>query len=294
MSAPLGARGAGAGPAGARIRTLLRSLTPREAAAVTHILAMREFGPATPLKAVAEGAGVSQALIVKIAKKLGYAGFRDLRLGLAAYRASGTAGLHAEIAPEDGPPEILAKVFRTSVQAIEETLAILDVEAVGRAAAALASARRMDLYGIGGSAQIARDAAHKFLRIGRRAMVHDDAHMMLMSAASLGPGDAVVAISHSGATTAVLEPAELARERGATVIAIANFAGAPLARVAHVSLCSTAQGSALLGENAAARIAQLNILDALFVMVAQSDRAASIEALERTGAAVRGKRRGDG
>ena len=280
--------------AGGRIRTRLPALTPLERAAVAHILAMPGFGEATPLEAVAEGAGVSQALIVKIAKKLGFAGFRDLRRGLAAYLRSDTAALHADIEPTDAPPEIVAKVFRTSVQAIEETLAILDMDAFARAAEILRRAERLDLYGLGGSAQIARDAAHKFLRIGRRAAVHDDAHMMLMSAAALEPGDAVLAISHSGATSAVLEPVELARARGASVVAITNFATAPLVRVADVTLCSTAQGSALLGENAAARIAQLLILDALFAAVAQGDGEAALDALARTAAAVRGKRRGEG
>jgi DNA-binding MurR/RpiR family transcriptional regulator len=38
-----------------------------------------------------------------------------------------------------------------------------------------------------------------------------------------------------------------------------------------VVLNSTSQGSHLLGENAASRIAQLNILDALFVAIAKKD-----------------------
>ena len=53
-------------------------------------------------------------------------------------------------------------------------------------------------------------------------------------------------------------------------------------RIADVVLCSTAQGSPLLGENAAARIVQLNILDAVFAAVAQRD----LEAAERNLAAT--------
>ncbi len=75
---------------------------------------------------------------------------------------------------------------------------ILDVQAFERAADILYRARHRDFYGFGGSAQIARDVAHKFLRIGLRVAVHDDAHMMLMSAAMLGPDDAVMVFSHSG------------------------------------------------------------------------------------------------
>ncbi|VDZ63271.1 Als operon repressor [Serratia odorifera] len=55
------------------------------------------------------------------------------------------------------------------------------------------------------------------------------------------------------------------------MIAITNYAESPVALDAHVVLNSTSQGSHLLGENAASRIAQLNILDALFVAIAKKD-----------------------
>ena len=56
-------------------------------------------------------------------------------------------------------------------------------------------------------------------------------------------------------------------------------------------LCSTARGSPLLGENAAARVAQLTMLDAIFVLVAQRDYATAERNLTRTQDAVRGKRK---
>ena len=170
-------------------------------------------------------------------------------------------------------------------------MSILDVQAFERAAGILHSARNRDFYGLGGSAQIARDVAHKFLRIGLRATVHDDAHMMLMSAAMLGPDDAVMVFSHSGTTSAVLDALELARRNGARCIAVTNYSTAPIAEIADVVLCSTAQGSPLLGENAAARIAQLSIMDALFVAVAQRDLDSAETNLARTRRAVETKHR---
>ncbi|RUU47795.1 RpiR family transcriptional regulator, partial [Mesorhizobium sp. M7A.T.Ca.TU.009.01.1.1] len=50
----------------------------------------------------------------------------------------------------------------------------------------------------------------------------------------------------------------------------------------------------LMGENAAARIAQLNILDALFVAVAQRDYQAAERNLGRTMSAVTSKRKDRG
>ena len=275
----------------AQIRMKLPSLTPLEAKVASDILARKDIDAATPLREVAEKSAVSDAMVVKVAKKLGFAGFREFRQGLVDYYKSDTAALHSEISAEDSASEIVQKVFRTAIQALEETFAILDLTAFERAVDYLHNARQRDFYGLGGSAQIARDVAHKFLRIGIRAQVFDDAHMMMMSAALLGPGDVVVAFSHSGTTVSVLDAVELARSNGARVIAVTNYAESPLAGLVDVVLCSTAQNSPLLGENATARIAQLNLLDALFVATAQADRARADANLRRTMQAVHAKRR---
>lgn len=276
---------------GAQIRMQMPFLTPLEARVVDTITGRAGLSEATALRQVAQDAGVSDAMVVKIAKKLGFNGFRDFRAALVAYNGSEVASLHSEISPDDSSADIIQKVFRTAVQALEETMTILDVGAFERAADILYRARHRDFYGLGGSAQIARDVAHKFLRIGLRATVHDDAHMMLMSAAMLGPEDGVMVFSHSGTTSAVLDALELARRNGARCIAVTNYATAPVAGIADVVLCSTAQGSPLLGENAAARIAQLNIMDALFVAVAQRDLDTAEANLARTRRAVEAKHR---
>jgi DNA-binding MurR/RpiR family transcriptional regulator len=275
---------------GAQIRMRLPQLTPLELRVVDALTSRRDLNDDTSLKDVATQSAVSEAMIVKIAKKLGFSGFRALRGGLVEYRQSDAANLYREISPDDSSATIIQKVFRTSMQALEETIAILDIAAFDRAADIMFRAQHRDFYGIGGSAQIARDVAHKFLRIGMRASVYDDAHMMMMSAAVLRPDDAVLAFSHSGTTTAVLEPLKLARRLGARTIAVTNYAQSPIAQAADVVLCSTAQGSPLLGENAAARIAQLNILDALFVAIAQRDFATAERNLTKTMGAVAAKR----
>ena len=275
----------------AQIRMKLPNLTPLEAKVAGDILARKDIDAATSLREVADKSAVSDAMVVKVAKKLGFAGFREFRQGLVDYYKSDTAALHSEISAEDSAAEIVQKVFRTAMQALEETYAILDLAAFERAVDYLHNARQRDFYGLGGSAQIARDVAHKFLRIGIRAQVFDDAHMMMMSAALLGPQDVVVAFSHSGTTASVLDAVELARHNGARVIAVTNYAESPLAGMADVVLCSTAQNSPLLGENATARIAQLNLLDALFVATAQADRPRADANLRRTMHAVHAKRR---
>ncbi len=276
---------------GPRIRMMMPDLTDLESRLVEMVLARRDLDEATPLKEVAEAAGVSEAMVVKLSKKLGFSGYREFRAGLVEYNRLPTADLHRELSPGDSSAETIAKVFRTAVQALEETQAVLDLPAFERAAEIMHGARQRDFHGVGGSAQIARDMAHKFLRIGLRATVFDDAHMMMMSAALLGPEDAVVAFSHSGRTTAVLEAATLARGNGARIVAVTAYPQSPLADLADATLIATARGSTLTGESAAARVAKLTLLDAIFVAVAQRDYAAAESNLDKTMRAVRAKRR---
>jgi len=275
---------------GAHIRMRLPQLTPLERKVVDSMTSKNDLSEQTSLKEVALENAVSEAMIVKLAKKLDFSGFREFRTSLIYYNNSDVASLHSEIGPNDSSEELLEKVFRTSIQAIEETKTILDISEFNRAADILFKARHIDLYGVGGSSSVARDLSHKLLKIGIKAMVHDDAHMMMMSAAILSDDDVVIAISHSGMTRTVIDPIRLAAKNGAKVIAITNYAGSSLAKDAHIVLNSTSQGSHLLGENAAARIAQLNILDALFVAIAKKDLKKAALNLNKTQQAVKNLR----
>lgn len=285
MSAPIDPRAVGP-----RIRMMLPDMSPLEGR-IAEFLLRAELNETFPLKRVADDSGVSEAMVVKTAKKLGFAGFRELRAALIGYKRLPAVDLHQEVTPEDTLEAILQKVFRTSIQALEETLAIIDIAAFERAADLIHTSRQRDFYGLGGSAQIARDVAHKFLRIGIRTSVWDDTHTMAMSANLLGPGDLAIAFSHSGRSSGLVEAVQFAKTNGASVIAVSNYDTGPIADLADVVLCSTAQGSPLTGENAAARIAQLNIMDAVFVAVAQKSYGQAEKNLASTMAAVQAKRR---
>lgn len=276
---------------GPQIRMMLPQMTTLEVRVVELALGRRDFTETTSLQSVAKAADVSEAMVVKVAKKLGYDGYRDFRASLSAYNRLPIVELHKELSLKDSTATITQKVFRTAIQALEETLAILNTADIEQAADLLHGARTRDFYGLGGSAQIARDAAHKFLRIGIRADVQDDAHMMAMSASLLGPDDVVVAFSHSGETDTVIEAVAIAKSAGASVVVVTNHGQSSLAGMADVTLCSTAQGSPLTGENAAARVAQLNIIDVVFVAVAQRGGATVERDLEKTMQSVRSKRR---
>lgn len=269
---------------------MLPELTEKERSIVEYLLERGASILNVPIIEVATETEVSEAMIVKLAKKLGYNGYRELREKIHRYSQLPVTDMFEEIDPDDSAEVILRKLFRTSIQALEETLTILNLEHFQQAVDALLHAHTRDFYGLGGSAAIVKDAAHKFLRIGLRCTAYDDAHLMMMSAALLSERDTVLAVSHSGQTTAVLDAVRLARSNQARVIALTNYGNSALANESDIVLCSTARGSPLMGENAAARIAQLNIIDGLFVCVAQRNYQHAMDNLSRTMSSVTQKR----
>jgi len=268
-----------------RLRARLSSLTPLEACALFTLVHRRATGEDTLLKCVAGETGVSEGLIVKIAKKLGFEGFRQLREALVEHNRLAQADLQEELRVAEGACERLQMVLCASVRALEQGLAHVSPAALERAADCLHTARHRDFYGEGDSGQVALDASYQFLRIGVRASAFDDGQLMLMSAALLRRGDVVMAFSHSGQTAAVVEAARLARQNGAHLIALTNRSDSPLGRESDVALCANLDSLPWAGENAAARLVQLSVLQALLSAVAQKDYPTAQANLGRTTAA---------
>src|ERR671914_1150168 len=154
----------------------------------------------------------------------------------------------------------------------------------------IAPPRRVDIYGVGASAFVAMDFQQKLHRIGRASYAWADAHIMLTSAAVLEKNDVAIGISHTGATVDTIDALEVARARGATTVALTNFPRSPITDVADLVLTTAARETTFRSGATASRLAQLTVVDCLFVGVAQRHYGETVDALERTYEAIASRR----
>ena len=263
-----------AGALAAKVRTLAPSMT-RSMQRVAETVAGDPAGCARlTVTALAQRTGTSEATVVRTARLLGFPGYRDLRLALAALaahqEAGGPASVTADIAVDDPLAEVVAKLAHDEQQTLADTAAGLDIAQLESAVAALAAARRIDVYGIGASSLVAQDLVQKLLRIGLIAHAHADPHLAVTNAVQLRSGDVALAITHSGNTVDVIEPLRVAFDRGATTIAITGRPEATVAQYAdHVLTTATSRESELRPAAMSSRTSQLLVVDCLFVGVAQ-------------------------
>lgn len=238
----------------------------------------------------------SETTLVRFARTLGFPGYAALKLQMAAELAAETAQLGTEssygsdIAPTDTLAETVAKISGSELFGIRETAASLDLDTLQQVIDAVATAERTVAFGVAASNMGARDLREKLLRIGRIALGFTDAHDAVSSASLLGADDVVIGFSHSGQTREVCELLRVAHAGGATTVAITNVRESPVTRDADLTLLTSVRETTFRSGAMASRIAQLTIVDYIFVGVARTTYEASVQALRTSRESLAGLR----
>ncbi|GAA4937823.1 MurR/RpiR family transcriptional regulator [Streptomonospora halophila] len=299
---PAGAAARGDSPAPTtvlHIRSLLPSLAPAEQRVAQRIVDDPERVAASSITQLAKDCDTSEATVIRFCRTIDFTGYRELRLALAteAGQARG-AGISArevagDINPDDTLVTVVEKIAYTDARAVEDTAAQLDTEVLQAVVDRMAAARRIDIYGVGASAFVAADLQQKLHRIGVTSFAWSDNHVMLTSAALLNEHDVALAVSHTGTTIDTINALAEARRRGAATVAVTNFPRSPISEAADYILTTAARETTFRSGATASRLAQLTVIDCLFVGLAQSRYTDSRSALATTYDAVRGLRVGE-
>jgi glucokinase len=218
-----------------RIRQMRDALTPAERRVADLALNHPRSIINDPIIDIARKADVSQPTVIRFCRSLGCQGLSDFKLKLATGLTGTIPVSHSQVHLGDTATDFGAKVLDNTVSAILQLREHLNFDNVERAIDILNGARRIEFYGLGNSNIVAQDAHYKFFRFGIPTIAYGDLYMQAASAALLGKGDVIVAVSKSGRAPELLRVLEVAMQQGATVIAITS-SNTPLAKRATVAL----------------------------------------------------------
>ncbi len=254
---------------------------PEMSATMDKIAAVLLENPAAPLDLpiteLAERAGTSPATVTRFCRVLGYSGYASLRVGVASDIGRGdvNASWHTDIGrafdPDDSPREVLQALLRAHARSLQATADSVDLDQCAQVARRIARCRRLDIYGVGGSAMMAMEMEMRLYRIGISVHSWSEVHLGLTSAAILDQDSMAIGISNTGRTQETLEMLRQAKSSGAYTVALTNSADSPLAKVADAKLLTAALEAYLQPDDLSAKHSQLFVLDVLYVLVAQQD-----------------------
>ena len=275
-----------------QVRGAIPNLRPAERRVADAVLADPAAISESSITTVARRCRTSETTVLRFCRAIGLAGYPELRIALARAAQgeedghAGSGPLSGTIDKTDSLADVIAKITYADARALEETGASLSVPTLELAISAVASARRVDIYGTGASALVGQDLQLKLHRIGLVSFAWREAHQAITSATLLTAADAAIGISHTGSTTETVAALRQAREQGATTIAVTNHARSPIAEQADLVLTTAARETTFRSGAMSSRIAQLAVVDCLFTGVAQRSYDQAIEALSNTYAAV--------
>lgn len=233
------------------------------------------------IEEIARLAEVSAPTVIRFCRALGFDGFSDFKLGLAQSLAVGTPFLHRAISPSDGVASILHKIIYGAAAVLTDIEKQLDATAFDAAIDKIASARHVECYGVGATSSfLANNAQARFSRLGLTSNAYFDAHLQLISAAALTEHDVVLAISHVGRMPTLLEAVEVAREQGATVIAMTQ-PKTPLAERCSIPIVVEVPEDAAVRVGTESYLAGLVLIEALMVGVGLRLGPAAIDRLKK-------------
>ncbi|CAA9312452.1 MAG: hypothetical protein AVDCRST_MAG93-5315 [uncultured Chloroflexia bacterium] len=275
----------------ARLRARYQSLSEGERSVAAFIEQEPKTFVRLPIKAIAAQIGVSEATVVRCCQSLGYGGVRELKLALAVETVTPLQMIREEVLPSDSVLLIAHKVLHADLQALADTLAVIDGEVLEAVVDALLAAPRIEFYGVGSSISVVIDAHYRFLRIGIPTAVVTDPYMQVVSAAQLPAQAVAFAVSHSGRSIETGNALQAARRAGAVCVLLTSHANAPIAEHADLQLVTAGDTMASGEESVARRIAHLSLIEALYVAVALRRGDETEAATRRTRAALAGRTR---
>jgi DNA-binding MurR/RpiR family transcriptional regulator len=229
---------------------------------------------------LAEQCQVSEATVSRFTRKLGFKGFQDLKINLAGSLVQPIENIHEEIRQDDDMYMIMNKVYLSLRSSLEESYKKNQPSLFERIAHNLESATEILFFGMGGSASVARDACHKFIRTGIPCHAADDLHWQAMYTSMCEEKTVMFVFSNSGSNKALMEILKMGKAKGLFTVAIVGNPRSPIAKEADEVLTAYSKGSKFRSEAMESRISSLMLMDFIYVALALRRPEQTLKTLE--------------
>lgn len=246
--------------------------TKQESEIADYILTHKNSVPYMSISEMATACNVGAATITRFVQKLGYSGFKELkvesiksnRINVATDKKYSDEDNYSIIYSDDPIDVKCTKLYKIDSAAISQTIEMMDYAVLSSVVDLLCSANNVYCFGQGNSAITAQEMWGRFLTVSSKYHYVSNSHMQAYTAAHCEKGDVIVYFSYSGATRELIEIGNSLSDKDAKLVLITRYPNSPGAELAdYVLMCGVHEASYRQG-SIAARIAQLFIIDVLY------------------------------
>lgn len=210
----------------------------------------------------------SPSTIVRLTRKIGFEGFKEMKKALIVeltLKDRVILGEEKEITRDDTTESLIDKIIYKHIMSIEETRTLVDSSTFDTCVQLLISAQTIYLFGIGSSFLVTKDLQHKLMRVNKPCVTFEDYHMQILQTRNMTPQDLAIIISYSGESKEMVHCSQMIQNSGAKSISITRFGQSQVAELADYNLYVTANEPLTRSGAMTSRIAQLCIIDMLYI-----------------------------
>lgn len=235
--------------------------------AVTHYI-MNNLHHAVTLSAagLAQKTNVSEATIFRLCRQLGFSGYKDLRQQLHKAVHAYSPSFLTSMASETNAPSPQHLIQKTAYNGFRSLLDALSVNAdnVQQAITAITRAERIILSGVGAyTARICEMAAFGLQRIGLTCMLWVNEQTSQIQPHMIWPNDVIIGLSYSGGNQGVARLLRVAKDVGASTIAVTNYMRSPVAEQSDIPLITACREVDIQNFELLPRLSQIFIMNLL-------------------------------
>ncbi len=212
-----------------------------ERAIVDFILDRKQGIKDMTTKEIARGAFASPSTLVRIARKMGFGGWNELKeafLKEEEYLQSHFQEIDANLPFQRGDPimAIAGKIAALRKEAIDDTRSLLSHDALQKATLYMRKASSVGVYAVSNNLILAREFQHNMTRIGKKVELCQLQGETVYKAYMAERTSCALIISYSGETPVLVRGAEILKRHKIPVILITNIGESSLSKMADCVL----------------------------------------------------------
>ena len=211
---------------------------------------------------IAEETYTSASMLVRIAKKLGFHGYQELKeafLQEVMYLRTNFQNINANLPflATDTQLDIAGKLRKLKQESLFDTLQLLDPAKLQKAIKILENSETIHVFAISNMTFQAEEFVFKMRHIGKSAQTYSISNMLYQEALMAAEHDCAICISYSGETGELLETMNILKGKQLPIIAITSIGQNSLTKLADVQLSLTTR------EKAYSKIAGFSSLESI-------------------------------
>ena len=248
-----------------RVALYSKKLSRTEKEIARYMLQKEEEISDFSIHELAQNIGVGVASIVRFSKTLGYSGFSDMKFQIEQGRLI-IDKRDIGISRTDDANVVKQKVLNYAQTYLEKCILGINSSTLTEISGAIASAKKIGIFGAGSADGIAHAATSMFMSMGVMAVTASDPMVKIRTASYFERGDVLIGLSFSGYSKSVGDALYFAKRNQATTVLLTAYRNSLLRKYADYELYTPARtrGNALnISTTAMCQLALLQIIQAL-------------------------------